>query len=79
MNTEDNVLLAAMRRAPRGEAPVRPVHLQRLSAEAREALDEMITHLQQLLSPLGIDRDWVRRDVFSLLRIEEARRDGMFA
>jgi hypothetical protein len=70
MNTEDAVLLSAMRRVPSGQAPVRAVHLQRLSAEAREALDEMLMNLQHELGPLGMDRDWIRRDVFSLLRIE---------
>lgn len=70
MNTEDNVLLAAMRRAPRGQAPVRPVRLQRLSGEARDTLDDMITNLQRKLEPLGIEREWIRRDVFDLLRIE---------
>ncbi len=70
MNTEDSDLLAARRRAPRGEPPVRPVRLQRLSADAREALDEMIVNLQHQLRPLGIDREWIRRGVFDLLRIE---------
>jgi hypothetical protein len=70
MNTEDTVLLAAMRRAPRGQPPVRPVHLQRLSEEAREALDEMMTNLQHELRPLGIGPDSIRRDVFELLKIE---------
>ena len=70
MNTEDTVLLAAMRRAPRGEAPVRPVRLQRLSADARDALDEMIANLQHTLRPLGFDHEWIRRDVFDLLKIE---------
>ena len=54
----------------RGEPPVRPIRLQRLSAEAREALDDMILKLQLMLEPLGMDRDWIRRDVFDLLRIK---------
>ena len=72
MNTEDSVLLAAMRRAPRGEQPVRPVRLQRLSDEARDTLDDMMESLERKLGPLGIDRDSIRRDVFGLLRIESS-------
>ena len=72
MNTEDAVLLSAMRRAPRGEPVVRPVHLQRLSIEAREALDDMIINLEHRLAPLGLDREWIRRDVFHLLSIERS-------
>ena len=72
MNTEDNVLLAAMRRAPRGEPPVRPVRLQRLSDQARDTLDQMINNLEQELEPLGMDRDGIRRDLFDLLRIERS-------
>src|SRR5215510_10607893 len=64
MNTEDTVLLAAMRRAPRGEPPVRPVRLQRLSGEAREALDEMMNNLQHSLRLLGMGQDSIRREVF---------------
>jgi hypothetical protein len=73
MNTEDSVLLAAMRRAPRGEPPVRPVRLQRLSAEARDALDDMMASLEEKLEPLGMERDRIRRDVFELLSIEGSR------
>ena len=72
INTEDSVLLAAMRRAPRGETPVRPIRLQRLSDEARDTLDEMMTSLEQKLGPLGMDRAGIRRDVFKLLNIQGA-------
>ena len=70
MNSEDMLLLAALRGLPHGETTPHPIRLHRLSSQARDTLNDLIAGLELRLGLLGMCTLAVRADLFALLRID---------
>jgi hypothetical protein len=70
MNSEDMLLLAALRSLPHGERISHPIRLHRLSSAARATLDDLVKGLELRLGLLGMSTLGVRADLFGLLRID---------